>query len=490
MGTLFRYHESTGTERIASQIRVPERRIGNGMKKDGGKRLIVNAVLICLLAGQALTACGSKNQEPVVAEKTEAAAGESGTENESRGENGSGGADRAESGIGSADGTENGIGNAGEAEHGGENGSSGRELDSLIEAPGRYCAEVKGKRTRLSADAPVLVPDLEKIPVCRAEKKPYSHEEYEHFKKLLAGAAGCEWGEDYQEGDWGTACQSTDEAYHLSFADGAEEGRVPILWMHHRFISAGSSAVFDSKDVSGMDFSEAERQKLQQELEGKAEAFLKAMGDGDFTLYRWEWRALQGREKDGREAAVTGKYGLLLRYGRLQQGVTAAGSETALIGEAAPRAQYVDFLYSSDGTLLLVKNIGRETVTRVVDEDPFLLPFAAVAQIFEQYGKTYFDNESHVPEANAGQLMPAAAAHKEAEAEVRVNSVRLEYRYEQEAEAGKGTLIPVWNFYGSVENGFGTDGEGEFVLMEDGPGTGAKGLLVSINAEDGTIYGN
>lgn len=447
------------------------------MKKNDKKCLLLAAVLTGILACQ-LTACNGKKQEPVVAEKSneDVGRGQNSTKTDSGQDRSSEAGSRRDSGeVG------NGRGN-GEA----GNGIAGTEMAALIEAPDRYRTEVAGKRTRLSADAPVSVPDLVNLPVIRAKKSPYSPEEYELFKKLTADAAGIEWS---QKGDWGTSCRSEDQVYSLSFVDGTEDGKLPILWMNHLFISDGSSSAFDSRNISGMDLSEAEKLRIQHEIEEKAEAFLKAMDDGDFAMYQCEWRALQERKKDSGESAANGEYGLHLRYGRLQQGVLAPGLMTALIGEAAPRTQYVEFLYSSDGTLLLVKNIGREVTVGEADSDLFLLPFAAIAQIFEQYGKTYFDSENHTPEIDSTDSLPSDTAQDDLQIAIRVDSVRLEYRYQQDAQSDSGTFVPVWNFYGSVKKDVYANTEQNRVL-EESDGTEETGLLVSINAGDGTIYGN
>ena len=108
--------------------------------------------------------------------------------------------------------------------------------------------------------------------------------------------------------------------------------------------------------------------------------------------------------------------------------------------------------YKEDGTILEWKDINKEQIVKTSGQTDFLLPFEAVTQILEQ------------------QLRYEQAGKNQ---QVFVTKVLFGYQlcYDEWDEEkldrgnGKGRLVPVWAFY--EENG---------------------SLLLTINAEDGTIY--
>ena len=144
-----------------------------------------------------------------------------------------------------------------------------------------------------------------------------------------------------------------------------------------------------------------------------------------------------------------------------------------------PTTQYVEILYKEDGTLLEVKDIGREQIGDTLGYTEFLLPFLSVSQIFEQCMKTLemdTGTKSHIY--------------------LTVTEVKLAYQIEYEnqdlaaSETGsrKGKLVPVWAFYGIAEKEYqnqdGTEAEIPRTLLSGGK----KVLFLTVNAEDGTIY--
>lgn len=142
-----------------------------------------------------------------------------------------------------------------------------------------------------------------------------------------------------------------------------------------------------------------------------------------------------------------------LLYRKSMGAVPVMPPGSVYFGTTADSLQYVSFTYDPDGKLIHFKNIGREKLEEAEQAEDFFLPFAAIAQVFEQYIKTCYDS------GNAY-----------------VTRVALEYRPVWEKESGAasktGRMIPVWNFYGSFEQEYQT------ALMP----------LVSIGAADGTIF--
>lgn len=413
------------------------------------KMTVMAVILTGVLVGSALTACSYQVKEPVLAEKQTAGDGEE--------------------------------------THGGETGSGNPSFQSLIEAPERYQAKVEGDKCSLNADAEVVVPDVDTIEVYHVEKQPYSEGDYLHFKRLMEKEAEIIWGNEQAE-DGRITVWSTDRLYELSFGDGKKEGSMPMLWLRNASISDGTGADFDSRDISSLTLSDREKMETEARITAKAQSLLDCLDAGNFVLKSSEWRALREHTREIGDWKFRGQYGLRLTYVRLHNGVPVSGNLPAIMGEQLPSSQYVEFLYTSDGTLLRVKDIGREVQVETGDSGRFFLPFESVAQIFEQYSKTYFDDEHHsigiladIPEPAEMEDMLASS--------VTVETVMLEYRYQRQENPGEpeeGQLIPVWNFYGRVE---ATNRESGGKIPAR-PSAVTEGLLVSINAEDGTIYGD
>lgn len=85
----------------------------------------------------------------------------------------------------------------------------------------------------------------------------------------------------------------------------------------------------------------------------------------------------------------------MLQYAGTTGGITQSVDRIAVWGEIPPRVQYVDIVYADGGELIEFKNIAHVECGGVVKESGFLLPFSAVAEIFEQYAKSFY--ETHNP---------------------------------------------------------------------------------------------
>lgn len=456
------------------------------MKHTGKEKEILLALFLAGgLSAAALTACSRQTNVPVVAEKQSEAGEAHGTQTGVKNEESEGNHISSGQKSGSADTNQSGA-----------DKSSGQGLKEAVEAPERYRTSVEGNRISLTADAEVVLPDVDAIPIYEGEKQPYGQDDFTHFKRVTEFIIGSPWQEEKQEGDWGLACRSQDEQYKLSLVDGAEKGRTPILWISHRFIGAGTSAEYSANDLSGLTLSKEEKEKVETDMDAAARECLDRLEAGEFELKSCRWKALSVREGEFAAGKQDGTYGVLLKYVRRFNKIPVSGSLPAFFGERTPQSQYVEFLYSSDGTLLMIKAVGRQNYKNVVEEDPFLLPFAAAAQIFEQYAKTYYDDENHRLIKDELNTLRMTDDEKE-KAVVHVNSVQLEYRFEHEGQTGeadeaeRGRLVPVWNFYGSLMAGkIAGDSSEPSKLTAEEPFLAADGLLVSINAADGTIYGN
>ena len=118
----------------------------------------------------------------------------------------------------------------------------------------------------------------------------------------------------------------------------------------------------------------------------------------------------------------------------------------------------------------------------------FLLPFEAVHQLFEQYCKDYFTPGSSGGAAAQTSMVGEGTTMEEVY--VNVKSVKLEYVFSLPKDDTKEELelIPVWNFYGSLEKTpFLTSTEGSRETVYWTARQEPEGRILSIRADDGQI---
>lgn len=443
------------------------------MREEKRKRICLPLGLaLCIAAVAAQWGCAAGREEPVIAERT-TRLGED------------------ESGLSAASGAE---AERGEQEE--------KRLAEQMEVPERYRADLDGEQMTLRADADIEVPDVNAAPVLRVERESaYTEEDFARFKEVVGKAEGIRWEENEyppeRDSDF-NSCTSTDKAYYVSFNKGTG-GETPLIWLNQRKLTHGSGDGFDSADLTGMELSAGEQKQLQETLCQKAETILSQLGLGDFELTDCRWRALS-RSTDYRWVR-DGRYGLRLRYCRTVNKITEPAGDGAVWGTASGPGQYVEFVYAQDGELVELKDIDRRTRVLEQEEEGFLLPFSAVAQIFEQYIKTYLDSgrpAGNTAVAGTGEKTkikePTEPVALTPWAFAEVTKVRLEYRLTYETEMGetgdRGRLEPVWNFYGSVvvmdrnwEEAMAGAVQRDFAAQE-------RNLLASIRATDGQVMGN
>lgn len=457
------------------------------------------ALSMCLtaVASLAVTGCTVQTEEPVIAERT-TQAGEAGQDNVWTGTEGSNKSAPGEGlhGDGAVGTDQSAGGDTGGGLPGSKN-SSRKTLALQTEAPERYQTQVKGNRVEIGADAAVSVPAVSGAPVLETERGvPYSREDFSQFKEALHSLEGIVWEEDVinEEGSGQyISCRSEDGAYYVNFQDGQNSGSIPMIWLNRQTYSYGSSDGFDSRDISGMSLNTQQQETLEKELSGKADQLLKAMGLEQFRQVSAHWRALSHWDKNG--WIPDGRYGLVMEYSQAAGGITETANMAAVWGEDQPRTQYVTIVYADDGELMELKDIDHVNHGGIAQESGFLLPFSAVAEIFEQYVKSYYD--THEPSYD--QLADENQSHlinenMKACAYVTVTEVRLEYRAVYEAQDSenlpqKGRLEPVWNFYGDILVGYRNQDGADSGVAKARLRADPNRLLVSISAGDGRVYG-
>ncbi len=442
------------------------------------KRMAVMALSAAILAGSSMmTACNAADSDPVIAERTSAPSGETDPYT---------GLAETESSEGSQPGQSSAQGQL--------------SLRQQVEAPERYQPDVKSQYLVISADVPVTVPDVKAIPVRTVEKgEPYTESEFEHFKEVLSQAEGIEWDENkyVKEKNGGyTCCESTDGVYYLSYRSGAVvDGEVRreshMMWVVNKHVNVGSSADYSANDLSGMDLSPQEQERIENQMRSKAENHLKQLGMEDFQLTGSSWKQIL---KYDSKWMPDGRYGVVLRFARTVDGVMEPANRASALGISADGSQYVDITYASDGELLEFMNINREKYGGVVEESGFLLPFESVAQIFQQYCRNAYETNppSYITQPEDPALMGAAVEEGSALVHMTLSDVKLEYMpiYEYDKNGipvSPGKIVPVWNFYGGMTVGFqneSRDGSTRANLTAV-----ADMLLLSVDARDGKVYG-
>ena len=439
---------------------------------------------VILTCASAMTACTAADSEPVIAERTSSGSGET----------------DPDTGLPAAE--EDGSSRAEES------GSQNRQSLSLqVEAPERYQTEVKSQYLVISADVPVTVPDVRAIPVRTVEKgDPYVDSDFEHVKEALSQLEGINWDENrfVKEKNGGYTCvESTDGVYYVSYRSGAdidsevrrENQESHMIWLVNKNVNVGSSSEYSANDLSGMNLSPQEQERIENQMRSKAEKLLKEIGLEDFQMTGSSWKQILKYES---KWMPDGRYGVVMRFARTVDGVMEPANRASALGMPANGSQYVDIIYASDGQLLEFKNINREKYGEIVEESGFLLPFEAIAQIFQQYCRNAYETNppTYIPVEGAQppeDLQPGLEGREtNALAHMTLSDVKLEYmpiyEYDQNGiPVGPGKIVPVWNFYGGMTVGFKEEsgaGSTRASLTAD-----PAMLLLSVDARDGKVYG-
>ncbi len=442
------------------------------------KRMAVMALSAVILAGSSMmTACNAADSEPVIAERTTGQSGET----------------DPYTGLAVTDSSEDSR--TGQSVYQGQ-----QSLRLQAEAPERYQAEMQSQYLVISADVPVTVPDVSAIPARKVEKgDPYTESELEHLKKVVNGTEGIDWDENQfvKEKNGGyTSCQSKDGTYYLSFQDGAasngDGGDTHMMWISNKTENAGSSADYSADDLSGMNFSQQEQERIEQQLVSKAQEILKQLDLGDFQITSCRWKRVL---KYDAKWVPDGRYAVAIRFARIIDGVPEPSNFASALGQISSSCQYVDVVYADDGELLEFKNINREKYGDIVEESGFLLPFESITQIFQQYCRNFYETSQpeYVTYSNQPDELPLAKADgQSALAHMTLSDVKLEYmpiyEYDQNGTpSAVGKIVPVWNFYGGMTVGFQDENRNGSTRANLTAVTDM--LLLSVDARDGKVYG-
>lgn len=364
-----------------------------------------------------------------------------------------------------------------------------------VQVPERYQVRIQEANLNFTADAPVEIPVVNRIPRIEIQSGYYEEEDFEKILETMKKTLEVNfWKEEdpvqlnlisaveneslentmiqtepdsylfsaarEQQGEYlhldseeaMKSYASDNGIYLLTLGKGRKSDRTPMIWLKNQQESTGFFAAEPEKKEDDQTFSENQRELLEKELQKKARQILAEIGIPDVFFVSGHWRTVLSSENGKWED--TEKRAWCMRFVRTIEGIPVI-NKTAPSGrmmEIAAPAQYIDVTYKEDGTILEWKDINKEQIVKTSGQTDFLLPFEAVTQILEQ------------------QLRYEQAGKNQ---QVFVTKVLFGYQlcYDEWDEEkldrgnGKGRLVPVWAFY--EENG---------------------SLLLTINAEDGTIY--
>lgn len=406
--------------------------------------------------------------------------------------------------------------------------------------PDVYQTSVNEAHLTITANTAIDIPDASRILRLTAVNAPYEDADCDAMLKLLSEETGIsQWeetpftlsqsGMPLEEetyvmfGDEETpsgefirvepashtkSFTSDDQSYRFSFSQGKTSDGSPIMWMNHTTYSDSTSQDIDANDLSDFSLSNQEKTALEKKLNTQAENFLKKWDQGNFSLKQARWKKISQTKNFNLE--FTGKYGLRLTYQRTVDGIPILSKLSGWASDSLAPAQYIEFLYMEDGTLLEMKNINREELFFSDEPVDFLLPFNAISQIFEQYMRyyqtvyepdKYYTYTTWSDGASAAETFLQSYRENTFTPHIYLEVTRVEFAYQLQYDdydsntldkgSGKGRLVPVWAFYGTPRIGFDYIGSttGSYAVPAPYQVGAADGLLLTINAEDGTVYG-
>lgn len=357
-----------------------------------------------------------------------------------------------------------------------EQGEQRGAIREQADIPEIYRVDIREENITIKGNVNVETPEIDRIPFMEVQHLPYTDEELKKIKEILRQEVGItQWVEGSQSTP--QTYDSPDYVYNLSLGAG-RSGQTPMVWLSCPGISDGIGGDDNMEGLLDFSLAEEEKKRIQEDVEKKAEKLLERMELEGFYLEDVRWRPLF--VSTNYSWTPSGHWGIRLYYKRRIEGMAVIECRSGEDLQTFP-LQYVEFLYQEDGTLLAVKDIGREEVTGPSGYSGFLLPFLSVSQVFEQCMKTA--EIFHQGERDHMYLS--------------VTEVKLAYWPEygnrplasHGADFGEGRLVPVWAFYGTWESGNQNLEGMEIKPPQAQANGGKKTLLLAVNAEDGTIYG-
>ena len=380
-----------------------------------------------------------------------------------------------------------------------------KTVPEQVDAPSKYertitatlsSVKQEGQDTKftLTADAPVEVPDVDAITLKKVERTVMDQEQIDNVVQVLAQGQTLEKRAEQEDSDemenWNVTVDGIPyfiNAYDSGFGlwfDAAEgpDGSLEAYedWCLDILKKAETGKTEDTRKAAEKLVDELGIRNFQI-VEGvnKGYPLLETKPDEKMDYYHFE------RLVDGVPVTYVNEQAL-----PMYPGVMVDYNETDGTWKKAPDEAWlqenleVDFL---SGALWMLVYGGPLRIADLSDESQFLLPFSEIQEIFEtniSYQLTMEDNPYRMS-AYDGTAMYRYPAPGSRTVDMHIDKVRLGYmRTRDEGSDTEGTLIPVWDFFGTwTAEEPDEDGSG----FTDSTMNSQAVPMLTIDARDGSV---
>lgn len=396
--------------------------------------------------------------------------------------------------------------------------TAGDEIESgnvagQVQAPEIYQMEISGDAVTVKADAVVTIPDVPGIKLKKVTARTFTQEDYDAVNRVLLGGEGAididnealsgtdenpltgnvtVNGQDY----WAQIDNNATTAMHrVKFMIEKQDGNGDYLSFSNSQPDPENlpESMKDIKFIQGYVKMNTPPEEIMNEI---TEA-VNQMGIGEYSVQGGGYYACWIANEDAMSISeyLDSKYLSGMGYGvhlyRVEDGIPITYTyedggmfdynygETLIYSmkngeESVPEVVYwpyeeMTFIYTNDG-LRSFEWINPYIIENLSDEYVFLLPFSDISSIFEDLIiKKYADSFN-----NEGDTV-----------DIQIDKVVLSYMRVREKDSLEGTLIPVWDFFGTkiYKN---AAGEVDNVVDRVYDGVTPESMM-TINAMDGTI---
>lgn len=422
-----------------------------------------------------------------------------------------------------------------------EDANTAKELAEQLQAPDIYQAQFNNDTVFVNVDAPVIIPETAGFKIKKVTARPFSQNDYDAVNQgLLKGAPL--WNRDMtvMEGSHGftkaeleakikkledqkaaqggdgsleyegmgiTLDERLEETYKLleaapdepvivevpaivSYMENAEDpesnwlsGYVTmegqdytvdlsnLLTDDFRWTSFQIAKCEDAGNYSYLSDTVPEVRNLNTpltEIQQKAAALMEQLGFDEYASQGGEYCAAH-KASDGDIAKIS-KIGYCIHFTRVVDGIPVTytrqnGGSMVNSTEIAWPYEHFDLIYNDEGFACL-DWINPYEIEDISDDYVFLLPFSEIQRVFEEMVLQKY--EGIFQDANE-------------KTDISISEVRLGYmRIRENGYAKEGTLIPVWDFFGSRTTSGNSFAE---PYVQSDP----YESLFTINAMDGTV---
>lgn len=382
-----------------------------------------------------------------------------------------------------------------------------------VQAPEIYQVELSSDVVTVKADAEVTIPDVQGIKLKKVTARTFTQEDYDAVNRVLLGGEGSP--DIYNEVMSGTDenpltdnVMVNGQDYWLQIDNNTTAARHRVKFMIEKQDGNGDYLSFSNSqpDPENLPESMEDIKFIQgyvkmntppEEIMNEITEAVNRMGIGEYSVQGGGYYACWIADEDAMSLSeyLDSKYLAGMGYGvhlyRVEDGIPITytyedgGGITYYVGDTVihsmengegiiPETVYwpyeeMIFIYTNDG-LRTFEWINPYIIENLSDEYVFLLPFSDISSIFEDMIlKKYADSFN-----NEGDTV-----------DIQVDKVILSYMRVRDKGSFEGTLIPVWDFFGT-KTYKNAAGEVDNVVDRVYDGVTPESMM-TINAMDGTI---